>query len=87
MSSVLSLKSFKTDFGLPLATTGFASKTNAHISQNVVSLLTAGVMESSRYKDWGRRHEGPIWIMTETKEKKKRKQPNVVSSLNTDKLH
>jgi hypothetical protein len=33
------------------------------------------------------RHEGPIWIMTETKEKKKRKQPNVVSSLNTDKLH
>ncbi|PMD67600.1 general substrate transporter [Hyaloscypha bicolor E] len=42
MSSVLSLKSFKTDFGLPLATTGFASKTNAHISQNVVSLLTAG---------------------------------------------
>jgi hypothetical protein len=43
MSSVLSLKSFKTDFGLPLATTGFASKTNAHISQNVVSLLTAGV--------------------------------------------
>jgi MFS family permease len=42
MSSVLSLKSFKTDFGLPTATTGFASKTNAHISQNVVSLLTAG---------------------------------------------
>ena len=42
MSSVLSLKSFKVDFGLPLATTGFASKTNAHISQNVVSLLTAG---------------------------------------------
>lgn len=42
MSSVLSLKSFKIDFGLPLATTGFASKTNAHISQNVVSLLTAG---------------------------------------------
>jgi hypothetical protein len=45
------------------------------------------VMESSRYKDWGRRHEGPIWIMTETKEKKKRKQLNVVSSLSTDKLH
>jgi MFS family permease len=42
MSSVLSLKSFKVDFGLPTATTGFASKTNAHISQNVVSLLTAG---------------------------------------------
>ena len=42
MSSVLSLKSFKEDFGLPLATTGFASKENAHISQNVVSLLTAG---------------------------------------------
>ncbi len=39
---VLSLKSFKVDFGLPLATTGFASETNAHISQNVVSLLTAG---------------------------------------------
>jgi hypothetical protein len=31
------------------------------------------VMESSRFKDWGRRHEGLIWIMTETKEKKKRK--------------
>jgi MFS family permease len=42
MSSVLSLKSFKEDFNLPTATTGFASKTNAHISQNVVSLLTAG---------------------------------------------
>jgi len=42
MSSVLSLKSFKVDFNLPQGTTGFASKTNAHISQNVVSLLTAG---------------------------------------------
>ncbi|KAF8849604.1 general substrate transporter [Acephala macrosclerotiorum] len=42
MSSVLSLASFKKDFHLPTGTTGFASKTNAHISQNVVSLLTAG---------------------------------------------
>ena len=42
MSSVLALKAFKRDFGLPTATTGFASKTNANISQNVVSLLTAG---------------------------------------------
>jgi sugar porter (SP) family MFS transporter len=42
MSSVLALKAFKKDFGLPTASTGFASKTNAHVSQNVVSLLTAG---------------------------------------------
>lgn len=42
MSSVLSLSSFKKDFGLPMGSTGFASKYNTHISQNVVSLLTAG---------------------------------------------
>lgn len=42
MSSVLALKAFKQDFGLPTASTGFASKANAHVSQNVVSLLTAG---------------------------------------------
>lgn len=42
MSSVLALKSFKLDFGLPTQTTGFANKYNAHVSQNVVSLLTAG---------------------------------------------
>ena len=42
MSSVLALKAFKKDFGLPTASTGFASKTNAQVSQNVVSLLTAG---------------------------------------------
>lgn len=42
MSSVLSLTSFKKDFNLPMGSTGFASKQNAHISQNVVSLLTAG---------------------------------------------
>ncbi|KAE8452720.1 hypothetical protein EG329_013979 [Mollisiaceae sp. DMI_Dod_QoI] len=38
MSSVLSLASFKKDFGLPMGSTGFASKTNAHISQNVVGI-------------------------------------------------
>jgi len=42
MSSVLALHSFKVDFGLPTDSTGFASQKNAHISQNVVSLLTAG---------------------------------------------
>jgi sugar porter (SP) family MFS transporter len=42
MGSVLALTSFKKDFGLPLGQTGFASATNAHISSNVVSLLTAG---------------------------------------------
>ncbi|KAG0652596.1 Quinate transporter [Hyphodiscus hymeniophilus] len=42
MSSVLALKAFKKDFGLPTASNGFATKQNAHVSQNVVSLLTAG---------------------------------------------
>lgn len=42
MSSVLALKSFRLDFGLPTASTGFDNKLNAHVSQNVVSLLTAG---------------------------------------------
>lgn len=42
MGSVLALKSFKKDFGLPQGKTGFASAQNAHISSNVVSLLTAG---------------------------------------------
>jgi len=42
MSSVLALHSFKVDFGLPTDSTGFASQKNAHIAQNVVSLLTAG---------------------------------------------
>ncbi|EMC95376.1 hypothetical protein BAUCODRAFT_72583 [Baudoinia panamericana UAMH 10762] len=42
MGSVLSLNSFKKDFGLPLGSTGFASAKNAEISSNVVSLLTAG---------------------------------------------
>lgn len=42
MGSVLALKSFKLDFGLPTGSTGFASAKNADISSNVVSLLTAG---------------------------------------------
>jgi sugar porter (SP) family MFS transporter len=42
MSSVLALKAFKKDFGLPTESSGFATKQNAHVSQNVVSLLTAG---------------------------------------------
>jgi sugar porter (SP) family MFS transporter len=42
MGSVLSLKSFKEDFGLPTDSGGFASARNAQISSNVVSLLTAG---------------------------------------------
>ncbi|KAM3067982.1 hypothetical protein ACMFMF_009349 [Clarireedia jacksonii] len=42
MGSVLALSSFREDFGLPTDTSGFASKKNAHVSSNVVSLLTAG---------------------------------------------
>src|SRR6202012_764258 len=42
MGSVLALKSFKKDFGLPTDKSGFASSRNAKISSNVVSLLTAG---------------------------------------------
>jgi MFS family permease len=42
MGSVLALSSFKKDFGLPTGSSGFASSQNAHISSNVVSLLTAG---------------------------------------------
>lgn len=42
MGSVLALKSFKDDFGLPTDQSGFASSKNAQISSNVVSLLTAG---------------------------------------------
>jgi MFS family permease len=42
MGSVLALTSFKKDFGLPEGSSGFASAKNAHISSNVVSLLTAG---------------------------------------------
>ncbi|KAI7978243.1 hypothetical protein EIK77_003562 [Talaromyces pinophilus] len=42
MGSVLALKSFKTDFGLPLGSGGFASAKNSQVSSNVVSLLTAG---------------------------------------------
>lgn len=42
MGSVLALSSFKTDFGLPTGSTGFASSHNAKVSSNVVSLLTAG---------------------------------------------
>lgn len=42
MGSVLALKSFKQDFGLPTESSGFSSAENAHIASNVVSLLTAG---------------------------------------------
>lgn len=42
MGSVLALNSFKTDFGLPLGSGGFASAKNSQVSSNVVSLLTAG---------------------------------------------
>lgn len=42
MGSVLALDSFKKDFGLPTNKSGFASAENAHVSSNVVSLLTAG---------------------------------------------
>src|SRR5271168_2330127 len=42
MSSVLALKAFKKDFGLPTASNGLATKQNAHVSQNVVSLLATG---------------------------------------------
>jgi MFS family permease len=42
MGSVLALKAFKEDFGLPTDKSGFASSRNAEISSNVVSLLTAG---------------------------------------------
>src|SRR4051794_20083238 len=42
MGSVLALKSFKKDFGLPTESSGFASKKNSQVSANVVSLLTAG---------------------------------------------
>ncbi|KAF5554633.1 quinate permease [Fusarium mexicanum] len=42
MGSVLALKSFKDDFGLPTDKGGFASSHNAQVSSNVVSLLTAG---------------------------------------------
>lgn len=42
MGSVLALKSFKHDFGLPTDSSGFSSSRNAQVSSNVVSLLTAG---------------------------------------------
>ncbi|KAJ4348396.1 uncharacterized protein N0V89_009770 [Didymosphaeria variabile] len=42
MGSVLSLKAFKKDFGLPTDSSGFANSKNAYVSSNVVSLLTAG---------------------------------------------
>jgi sugar porter (SP) family MFS transporter len=42
MGSVLALSSFKRDFGLPVESSGFSNEENAHISSNVVSLLTAG---------------------------------------------
>ncbi|KAF1947606.1 quinate permease [Clathrospora elynae] len=42
MGSVLALKAFKKDFGLPTDSSGFSSSRNASVSSNVVSLLTAG---------------------------------------------
>lgn len=42
MGSVLALTSFKSDFGLPIGSSGFASAKNSQVSSNVVSLLTAG---------------------------------------------
>ncbi|EOA82544.1 hypothetical protein ACJQWK_04416 [Exserohilum turcicum] len=42
MGSILALKSFKRDFGLPTDSSGFADSKNASVSSNVVSLLTAG---------------------------------------------
>ncbi|KAI7307355.1 quinate permease [Hortaea werneckii] len=42
MGSVLAMEGFKTDFGLPLGSNGFADEKNAQVSSNVVSLLTAG---------------------------------------------
>ncbi|KAI7270227.1 general substrate transporter [Hortaea werneckii] len=42
MGSVLAMDGFKTDFGLPVGSTGFADEKNAQVSSNVVSLLTAG---------------------------------------------
>lgn len=42
MGSVLSLTSFKEDFGIPTGSSGFASSKSSEISSNVVSLLTAG---------------------------------------------
>ena len=42
MGSVLALDSFKLDFNLPLGSGGFSDARNAHVSSNVVSLLTAG---------------------------------------------
>ncbi|KAI4711168.1 hypothetical protein J4E89_003733 [Alternaria sp. Ai002NY15] len=42
MGSVLALKAFKQDFGLPTDSSGFSDSKNASVSSNVVSLLTAG---------------------------------------------
>ena len=42
MGSVLALKSFREDFGLPPDSTGFGGSKNAQVASNVVSLLTAG---------------------------------------------
>lgn len=61
MGSVLSLKAFKQDFGLPMDASGFASSKNAHVSSNVVSLLTAGcffgaIVAAYLNERFGRRH-------------------------------
>ncbi|TEY50776.1 hypothetical protein BOTCAL_0273g00080 [Botryotinia calthae] len=42
MGSVLALKSFREDFGLPPDSKGFGGSKNAQVASNVVSLLTAG---------------------------------------------
>ncbi|KAH8802461.1 general substrate transporter [Xylogone sp. PMI_703] len=52
MGSVLALKSFKVDFGLPTDKNSFASKVNADTAQNVVSLLTAGCFFGAIFAAW-----------------------------------
>lgn len=52
MGSIMALKSFKVDFGLPTDSSGFASKINSDTSQNVVSLLTAGCFFGALSAGW-----------------------------------
>ncbi|KAJ5250791.1 hypothetical protein N7489_001201 [Penicillium chrysogenum] len=68
MGSVLALSSFKRDFGLPLESSGFSDEKNAHISSNVVSLLTAGCFFGSIFAAYmndrlGRRYSLMIFAL------------------------
>lgn len=59
MGSVLSMESFKSDFGLPTGSDGFSDAKNAYVSSNVVSLLTAGsffgaIASAFINEKWGR---------------------------------